>query len=95
MEFLDGLTLKRRIGGKALEIEMVLSMAIENRSIETIGQRHRGVLRLARCLRVRGSDDANGRIGRVPISGKAASGHSRAFWTPSLPLPLPQPTWLC
>src|SRR6202008_4314337 len=29
MEFLDGLTLKHRIGGKAMEIDTVLSLAIE------------------------------------------------------------------
>jgi serine/threonine protein kinase len=29
MEYLDGLTLKRRIGGKPLEVETVLSLGIE------------------------------------------------------------------
>ncbi|MGA7623200.1 MAG: hypothetical protein WB630_09275 [Candidatus Acidiferrales bacterium] len=29
MEFMDGLTLKHRIGGQAMEIELILSLAIE------------------------------------------------------------------
>jgi len=34
MEFLDGMTLKHRIGGKPMEIETVLDLGIDNILIE-------------------------------------------------------------
>jgi Protein kinase domain len=42
MEYLDGMTLKHRIGGRAMEIEEVLPLGIEGPSLPPLGKRQCG-----------------------------------------------------